>query len=173
MSVSLYDLSVGTFSQTVSGAIRVLDKGRKYAEDNDFDPDTFVGMRVHDDMLPFLFQVNCIKMHSVGCLNALRAGEMSPPKSTTQRNYQELQQMLADIQAELASVSADEINGFADSQVIFKFGGQEIPFTAANYIQSFAIPNLQFHAATTYDILRAEGVPLGKADFLGQMRVGV
>ncbi len=173
MSVSLYDLSVGSFQQTVSGAIRVLEKGAKYAQDKGIDPDEFVAMRVHEDMLPFLFQVNCIGIHSVGCLQSLRDGEMSPSKSTTQRNYQELQTMLSEVQAELTAVEPDEINGYSDGQVIFRFGDNEIPFTAANYVQSFAIPNLQFHATTAYDILRAQGVPLGKTDFLGTMRVGV
>ena len=81
--------------------------------------------------------------------------------------------MLVDVKTQLAAVDKDDINGLAGKQVIFKFGGNDIPFTAENFVQSFALPNLQFHAATAYDILRAQGVPLGKADFLGRMRIGV
>ena len=173
MTISLYDLSVGSFQQAVSGMITVLEKGAEYAQANAIDADEFVGMRVHEDMLPFLFQVNCVEMHSVGCLKSLHEGDMRPPTSTAQRNYQELQAMLVDVQAQLAAVDKDDINGLAGKQVIFKFGGNDIPFTAENFVQSFALPNLQFHAATAYDILRAQGVPLGKADFLGRMRVGV
>ena len=47
----------------------------------------------------------------------------------------------------------------------------KMPLTAANFIMSFSLPNFYFHAATTYDILRMKGVPLGKIDFLGNMRV--
>jgi hypothetical protein len=52
-------------------------------------------------------------------------------------------------------------------------GKTEIPFTCENFIQSFALPNLYFHATTAYDILRMQGAPLGKMNFLGQMRIGV
>ena len=173
MTISLYDLSVGSFQQTVSGMITVLDKGAEHAQNTSVDVNDYVGICVHEDMLPFLFQVNCVEMHTVGCLQALRDGEMTPPKSTTQRNYQELQKMLLDVKAQLAELDKDEINGLAGGKVIFKFGDNEIPFTSENYVQSFALPNLQFHATTAYDILRAQGVRLGKSDFLGKMRIGV
>lgn len=173
MTISLYDLSVGSFQQTISGMLTVLEKGAQHAQANDVDANDYVGMTVHEDMLPFLFQVNCVEMHSLGCLQALRDGEMTPLKSTTQRDYQELQAMLVDVQSQLATFDKDDINSLAGGSVIFKFAGNEIPFTTENYVQSFALPNLQFHAATAYDILRAQGVPLGKADFLGRMRIGV
>lgn len=173
MSNSLYDISVGSYLQAVSGVAKVLEKGAAFAAENDFNADEFVGMKLHDTMLPLLFQVNCIRVHSVDALDALKRGEFSPPKSTAQRNYQELQQMVNDTIDELRAVSPDEINAAQGKTIIFKFGDQEIPFTAENFILSFSLPNLNFHTATAYDILRMKGVPLGKADFLGQMRVGV
>ena len=81
--------------------------------------------------------------------------------------------MLVGLQTQLAEVDEDQINSLAGKTIIFKFSGHEIPFTSENYVQSFALPNLQFHAATAYDILRAQGVRLGKEDFLGKMRIGV
>jgi len=57
--------------------------------------------------------------------------------------------------------------------VIFKLGANQMPFTTENFVLSFSLPNLYFHATTAYDILRMKGVPLGKRDFLGQMRMGV
>ena len=56
--------------------------------------------------------------------------------------------------------------------MLFKIGGQEIPFTTDNFLMSFSLPNFYFHATTTYTILRREGVPLGKMDFLGQLHIG-
>ena len=55
--------------------------------------------------------------------------------------------------------------------ILFKVGDFEMPFTAENFILSFSLPNLYFHATTAYDILRMAGAPLGKMDFLGQMRM--
>jgi len=66
----------------------------------------------------------------------------------------------------------ETVNGLAGRKVVFKLGGNEIPFTAENFLLSFSLPNFYFHAATAYDILRASGVPLGKLDFLSAMKIG-
>lgn len=173
MSNSLYDISVGSYIQLLTGMVRVLDKGFEFASVKGLNVDDFVGMSLHDDMLPFLFQVNCARMHSVDALVALESGVFTPPKSTTPRDYLGLQAMLKDTIDELKAVSADKVNAFQGKTVLFKMGDMELPFTAENFILSFSLPNLNFHAATTYDILRAQGVPLGKADYLGKMRIGV
>lgn len=173
MSNSLFDISVGSYLQALSGMTTVLEKGAVFATENGLNADDFVSAKLHDDMLPFLFQVNCARMHTIDALESLKSGEFSPPKSITQRDYKGLQQMIADTTAELNAVSADEVNSAQGKTVIFKFGKREIPFTAENFILSFSLPNLNFHTATAYDILRMQGVPLGKGDFLGQMRIGV
>jgi len=173
MTTSFYDLSVGSFIQTVSGMQTVLKKGAEFATENDLDANDFVSMTLHDDMLPFMFQVNCAQLHSLDALDGISAGVFTPPKSTEQRNYADLQSLLDDIQEKLATLSPDQVNSLAGKPVVFKFGDHEIPFTAENFILSFSIPNLNFHAATAYDILRNKGVPLSKADFLGKMRIGV
>jgi hypothetical protein len=53
----------------------------------------------------------------------------------------------------------------------FSFGQRHMDFTAEDFLLSFSQPNFFFHAATTYDILRWKGVPLGKRDFMGQVRL--
>lgn len=173
MSNSLYDISVGSYLQALSGMVTVLDKGASFAADNDLNADDFVDATLHDDMLPLLFQVNCVPMHSLGALASLKSGEFTPPKSIEQRDYKGLQRMLTSSIDELKAVSADEVNSAQGKTVIFKFGEHEMPFTAENFILSFSLPNLNFHTTTAYDILRMKGVPLGKGDYLGKMRIGV
>ena len=73
---------------------------------------------------------------------------------------------------ELKAQSREEIDTLGDGKVVFKIGGNEIPFTAENFALSFSLPNFYFHATTLYDILRLHGVPLGKRDFLGKLRIG-
>ena len=66
---------------------------------------------------------------------------------------------------------ADEVNGIEGRDVIFSVGDRKIPFKAEGFLMSFSLPNFYFHATTAYDILRKKGVPLGKRDFLGKMRI--
>ena len=64
-----------------------------------------------------------------------------------------------------------EVEAYEGKDVIFKFGQAAMPFTAEGFLMSFSLPNLHFHATTAYDILRTKGVPLGKRDYLGPLRL--
>jgi hypothetical protein len=55
--------------------------------------------------------------------------------------------------------------------MVFQLGERQMPFTVENFLMSFSTPNLHFHATTAYDILRSKGVPLGKRDYMGRMRL--
>ena len=70
-------------------------------------------------------------------------------------------------------VLSGEINALEGGDMVFAIGDNKIPFKNEDFIQSFSLPNFYFHTATAYDILRKLGVPLGKRDFLGQMRINM
>ena len=63
------------------------------------------------------------------------------------------------------------MNGLLGKDMAFEIGGRSLPFTAEGFLQSFSLPNFYFHSTTAYDILRHKGVPLGKRDYLGRMRM--
>lgn len=171
MSTSFYDLTVGSYSQIVEAAIGVLEKGAGYCKENGIALDDVVNSRLYEDMANFHFQVVSINHHSLGALNGIKAGEFAPP-SYPETDYAGLQAMTASTLDTLRGMSADEVNALAGGKLVFKLGGNEIPFTAENFALSFSLPNFYFHATTAYDILRAKGVPLGKRDFLGKMKMG-
>ena len=64
-----------------------------------------------------------------------------------------------------------DVNALDGKDIIFQIRDTKMPFTAENFLLSFSLPNFYFHATTAYDILRTKGVPLGKRDFLGRMRM--
>ena len=171
MTISLYDLSVGTYLQTISGVKNIMQKSIEYAEEHGENVEDYVGLKLHDTMLPLMFQINCMEMHSVHCLNSMEKGEFRP-YYTEQRNFAELTSLLDSLTEELSSKTADEVNALAGKPMIFAFGEQKVPFTTENFVMSFSIPNILFHAATAYDIMRQHGVELAKPDFLGQLRIG-
>ena len=73
--------------------------------------------------------------------------------------------------ATLNDYSPEQVNALAGGEVLFSAGEFKLPFTTEGFVMSFSLPNFYFHATTTYDILRHQGVPLGKMDFLGQMQL--
>ena len=170
MAISLYDVSVGNYLQTLGAISGVLKKGAEFAREQNFDLAEIVQTRLRPDMKPFQFQVISVSHHSWGAITGLREGVFSPPPPM-ELDYAGLQELVHEAARELQAVSREEIDNMEGNAVKFKSGSFEIPFTAANFILSFSLPNFYFHAATTYDMLRMAGVPLGKIDFMGQVRV--
>jgi len=173
MASSLYDISVASFLQILHGVAGTLNKGMQHCKDTGQDPGEILAARLHDDMLPFTFQLFAVVHQSSGALAGLKSGEFGPPAALPELDYAGYQGLINDTIAELESLSEEDINALAGGTVIFKLSGNEIPFTTENFVLSFAIPNLIFHATTAYDILRQRNVPLSKIDFLGSMRIGV
>ncbi len=169
----LYDLSVPTYRRVLTSAIAVMEKGASYFAEQGIDPGEVIDMRLAPDMAAFPFQVNSVRHHSMGAAKGLLAGEFSPPPDIPELDYQGLKKLLSEALTELDTIDSDAINAVAGKAMYFRMGDFELPFTSENFIQSFSLPNLYFHATTLYDMLRIKGVPLGKMDYLGAMNVGL
>ena len=172
MAISFYDISIGTYLQTLGGVIGFLEKGRAHCEANGIDLNEVVETRLYPDMHPFRFQLVAVEHMTVGALKALQTGRFSPPGPVKELDYAGLQQLMADIRDELTKVSRESAEALENTQVTFQIGDFKMPFTAPNFVLSFSLPNLFFHATTAYDMLRMRGAPIGKANFLGPMRIG-
>jgi hypothetical protein len=171
MAVQLYDLTVGSYLQTLGGVIGYLERGAAHCRDNNIDPEEIVETRLWNDMLPFRFQLISVAHHSAGAIDGVKAGAFAPPGERRPLTYAELQGLVTDARSKLASLDRDEVNALEGKDVTFAIGDFKMPFTAENFLMSFSLPNFYFHATTAYDILRSKGVPLGKRDFMGQMRM--
>ena len=171
MATSLFDLSVGSYLQGLSGVAAVLEKGLAHFAATGADPDSLVHACFWEDMRPLQFQVQSVAHHSLGAIEGLRRGEFSPPPPIEPQTYARLQQMVADAAAALKAVSSAEVDAYEGRDMWFRAGERQIPFTAEGFILSFSLPNFYFHATTTYDLLRSKGVPLVKRDYLGRLRL--
>ena len=173
MTLSFYDTSVNSYLQVLEGLAGVLDKGVSYAAETGLDLQDMVMARLHDDMMPLHFQIVSLAHHSWGAIQGMQQGSFSPPSFELDMDYASLQAVVANAREKLAELDAAEVESLAANSMVFKIGKKEIPFTNENFLLSFSLPNFYFHASTTYSILRMLGVPLGKVDYLGPMKMGV
>ena len=171
MQISLYDVTVASYTQALEGLANVLERGRTHLEANHADLQQIVDRRLIADMQPFAYQVNAVTHHSVGALAGLASGSFSPPAPLPVLTYADLQDRIAQARETLAGHTPEQVNAWQDRDVTFSVGSRSIPFRAPQFILSFSLPNLYFHATTAYDILRMEGVPIGKRDYSGTMRI--
>lgn len=170
MATSLYDLSVPTFLQTVSAVGAFLDRTAAHCAETGTNADDLVGAHLYRDMAPFHFQIECVAHHSVWGLEAVKTGVFAPPALVGHAPFAALRAMIADAEAALRALTPDEVNGWAGRELDLHIGPRRLAFTSETFLLSFALPNFYFHAVTAYDILRNQGVPLGKRDFEGQLR---
>ena len=171
MTISLSNISVKTYLQLLPAASNIMQKAKAHFEEEGTNLQEIVDMRLYEDMATFSFQVFSIAHHSLGAINALKEGEFGPPNMPSGLDFESLHNMIKDAEAQLLEVSCDDIDKLLDGQVIFKMGDIRWPFTNEDFILSFSLPNFYFHLTTMYDMLRVKGLPLGKMDFVGQMRL--
>jgi hypothetical protein len=171
VATSLYDLSVPTYLQTVSAVSAFLDRTASHCAEAGFRPDTFVSQRLFVDMAPFHFQIECVSHHSYSALEAVKTGVFDPPPLRGAIPFADLQAMTAETVRALTALDPDEVNGWAGKDLDFQIGPRRLRFTSETFVLSFSLPNVHFHAAMAYAILRTNGVPLGKRDYEGQLRV--
>jgi hypothetical protein len=171
MSILLYDLSVMSYLQILGAVDEYLEKGRTYCLENNIDLDGVIETRIHSDMLPFRFQIQSVAHHSIGAIDGIKHGVFRPPEDLPAHDYIGLQQLIKETRNAVQNLTATEINDFEGRDVLFEYEDAKLPFTTEGFILSFSLPNLYFHATTAYDILRATGVPVGKRDFLGSLRL--
>lgn len=171
MAISLYDASVLSYLQMLDAVKSFLDKGRSYCLDNKIDPEEIVETRVFHDMHPFRFQIQSVAFHSQGAIEAIRSGVLELPGDRPLQDYAALQELVVETRETLRTLTPEEINSREEANVIFRIRGSERVFTAEGFLMSFSLPNFHFHATTAYNILRSKGVPLGKLDYMGALRL--
>jgi len=172
MAISFYDASVGAYLQILDSMTGVLDKGASHAADTGLDLQEVVMTRLREDMMPFHFQVVSIAHHSWGAMQAMQTGLFRPPSFDLDKDYAGLQALVTEAREGIAGLDEGEVEALSGKSMVIKIGKTEMPFTNPNFLLSFSLPNFYFHAATTYDILRMLGVPLGKRDYVGSMKMG-
>jgi hypothetical protein len=171
MAFSLYDASVANYLQILGAVAGYMDKAAAHFKEKGADLEQVVETRLFDDMLPFRFQIVSVAHHSQGAMEAVQKGVFSPNMGKPDLKYADLQKMVADATSSLTALKPDAVNAMAGGDVMFQFGERKMPFTAAEFLMSFSLPNFFFHATTAYDILRHKGAPLGKRDFMGKLRI--
>jgi hypothetical protein len=171
MATSLYDLSVTSFLETLSGVDGFLGSALSHFTAKGVDPNEVVETRLFHDMLPFRFQVQAVAHHSLGAIQGIQRALFQPPANLAALDYRGLQKLVADTREALQKLTPAEVNALEGRDVVFQIGNLKLPFTAEGFVLSFSLPNLHFHATTAYDILRMKGVPIGKRDFLPQLRL--
>lgn len=165
MQISMYQASIPVLIRSLENLSKILDKAAAYAEEKKIDPLVLTGARLFPDMLPFTRQIYIATDNAKGC--AARLSGVEPPKyEDVEQTIPELQARIAKTVAYLQSCKPEDIDGSEDRAVELKFPSRTLHFTGLTYLQNYLLPNFFFHVTTAYNILRHNGVEIGKRDYL-------
>lgn len=166
MTVSMYQASVPVFQQILTSLSAILTKAAAHAEAKKIDPSVFITARIAPDMFPLSRQIQIATDHAKGA-SARLAGVEIPAFPDTETTFPELQARIAKTLDFIKHLKPAQFEGAASREVKLKIGGNELTFSGQKYLFHGAFPNFFFHATTAYDILRHNGVEVGKRDFIG------
>lgn len=171
MTLSLYDAVVPSNIQILGALDGLIDKAEAFASDSGTSPAALIDARLAPDMLPFGYQIKSATDHSVGGIEGVREGNFSPSMKPWPTDFAGLHTLVRDATVALQAIDRTAFDALAEKDTHFSFGEMKLPFTGAQFLLSFSQPNFYFHATTAYAILRAQGVKIGKRDFMGSLRI--
>ena len=166
MSISMYQASAPRFANTLTNLSAILDKAKAHAEARKIDEQVLTSSRLYPDMFALARQVQIACDSAKGAVARL-AGVEIPKHEDSEKTFDELKERIAKTLAFIATVKPAQIDGTEDKEVVLKLQGKEVPFKGMQYLLGFAWPNFYFHVTTVYNILRHNGVEIGKRDFIG------
>jgi len=166
MKISMYEASVPVFIHTLNNLATILEKGHAHAEAKKIDGAVLPGLRLFADMFPLSRQVQIASDSAKGGAARL-AGVEAPPYEDNEKTIPELVARVRKTVAYLQTLKPEQFEGCEDKTVTWQTRSGSKSMQGLPYLNRHVIPNLFFHVTTTYNILRHNGVELGKKDFLG------
>jgi hypothetical protein len=169
MTLSMYQASVPVFVRGLTNLSAILKKAQDHAAAKNIEPSVLLACRLYPDMHPLVRQVQIASDSAKFCISRL-AGIEPPKFEDTEATFDELYARIDKTIAFLKGIDATQIEGTESRPVTLTMRTGNIEFEGMNYLLHFALPNFFFHTTTAYDILRHNGVELGKFDYLGRPR---
>jgi hypothetical protein len=166
MKLSMHAMSVEVFATALANLSWFLEKAARSAEQRKFDVNVLLASRLAPDMLPLTRQVQIaadLAKNSVARL----AGQEPPRFEDTETTIEELRARLARTIDVLKRMPTGAFEGAETRDIKLPAGERTLEFKGLDFLQRWAIPNVFFHVTTAYNILRHNGVDLGKRDFIG------
>lgn len=166
MTISMYQASVPVFIRSLNNLAAIMEKGAAHAQARKIDETVLLGSRLFPDMFPLSRQVQLATDTARSGVGRL-AGVDFPAYEDTETTIGQLLQRIRNSITYLESLRPAQIDGSEDKTVFWQTRSSTRSMEGLPYLMNHLLPNVHFHVTTAYDILRHNGVELGKKDFLG------
>jgi len=162
----MYQVSIPRFVNILGNLSNILDKAQAYVDAKKIDTATLTTYRLFPDMLPMTTQIQIACDAAKGVVARL-AGVEIPVYEDNEKTLSDLKARIAKTVAFIQTVTPEQIDGTEDKEIVIKRGDKETRYKGMQFLLGHALPNFYFHVTTAYNILRHNGVEIGKRDYLG------
>ncbi|MEQ8208129.1 MAG: DUF1993 domain-containing protein [Woeseia sp.] len=166
MSISVYDQTVGAMSRMLLNLDAIIGKAEAYAEENSIDPNALLQARLFPNMLNLISQVRIATDIGKGAAARLSGSDV-PVWEDKEATFADLHARIRQALDYFATFKPEQFDGAEERAINLKVRDQTLEFTGQTYVLGFVLPNFYFHVSTAYNILRHNGLVIGKRDFLG------
>lgn len=167
MPLTMYQASVPVFIRMLGNLAGILEKAAEHCSAHNIDPVALIHFRLYPDMYDFARQVQVACDHARNGAARL-AGVEAPEWGKTEQTFAELIERVRQTIAFLENLRPDQFEGAETREIVIRRGETTSTYTGLDYLLNRVLPNFYFHLTTAYDILRHNGVALGKRDYLGR-----
>ncbi|MBI3699384.1 MAG: DUF1993 domain-containing protein [Afipia sp.] len=165
--MSFYEGSAPVFERQLTALSAILDKAEAYAKEKNIDPSVLLNARLHPSMYPLTRQIQLACDFSGKACARFTQTEL-PSMPDTETTFEQLQTRIKKVLGNIKALPAAKYQGAEKRDITFPVGPDKtMTLTGQQFLNHSVFPNFFFHCATAYDILRHNGVELGKRDFLG------
>jgi hypothetical protein len=162
----MYQASVPRFVNILGNLSNILDKAQAHVDAKKLDPATLTTYRLFPDMLPMTKQIQIACDTAKGVVARL-AGVEIPVYEDNEKTLVDLKARVAKTIAFIQTLTPGQIDGTEDKEIVIKRGDKETRYRGMQFLLGHALPNFYFHVTTAYNILRHNGIEIGKRDYLG------
>lgn len=166
MTISIFDQTVSALSRMLLNLDAIISKAEEYAEQHKIDPGVLLQSRLFPDMLPFVAQIRIATDTAKGAAARLSGTDM-PKWEDNEATFEEVHGRIRKALDYLAGFKPEQFEGAEKKAIELKFPSQTLNFNGRDYVLGFVLPNFYFHVTTAYNILRHNGLAIGKRDYLG------
>ena len=169
MPASMHTFSVGSFTRALTQLNAILEKAQAHVEAKKIDPAALLDARLYPDMFPLAEQIRRCADGAVTATNLLAGNEAPARGEPKERTIPELIVRVKNAIAAVEAFKPSQIDGVEEKPIVMKTPRGDMKFVGLGFLQHFALPNFYFHVTTAYDILRHNGLEIGKMDYLGKV----
>ena len=167
MTISMYAASAPVLKRNLANLAAILDKAAAHCAAHNITEPAMLQARLFPDMFTFTKQVQVAADFAKAGVGRL-AGVEPPKFDDTEQTFADLKARVEKTIAYLETFTAAQIDGSEEKQVSYMMGKFPIDMKGQAYLLGFILPNFYFHYTTAYNLLRHNGVGLGKGDFIGR-----